>query len=106
MQAVSRSGRRRISGPFRRGSGSVPACKNGAFGILALESSVLIRTIVSTILFLAFAGAVSAQPEVMAWGNLTGIRVDGHLLELATSICVAQPELAGVGCTGPREAAE
>jgi len=60
----------------------------------------MIRTIVSTILFLTFAGAVSGQPEVMAWGNLTGLRVDGHLLELATSMCVAQPELAGVSCTG------
>ena len=60
----------------------------------------MIRTIVSVILLLAVAGAVSAQPEVMAWGNLTGLRVDGHLLELATSICVAQPEMAGVSCTG------
>lgn len=60
----------------------------------------MIQTIVSTILFLTFARAVSAQPEVMAWGNLTGLRVDGHLLELAASLCVAQPELAGVSCTG------
>ena len=36
----------------------------------------------------------------MAWGNLTGVRVDGHLLEAATSMCVAQPDLAGVSCTG------
>jgi len=50
-------------------------------------------------LFLA-AGALFAQPEVMAWGNVTGIRVNGHLLELNTSICVAQPEMAGVFCTG------
>ena len=54
----------------------------------------------SIILLFAFAGLASAQPEVMAWGNLTGLRVDGHLLELSTSMCVAQPELAGVGCTG------
>src|ERR1039457_4952749 len=60
----------------------------------------LIRMIGSMILFAAFAGAAFAQPEVMAWGNLTGMRVDGHLLELATSMCVAQPELAGVSCTG------
>jgi hypothetical protein len=36
----------------------------------------------------------------MAWGNLTGLRVEGHLLELGASMCVAQPELAGVTCTG------
>jgi O-glycosyl hydrolase len=44
--------------------------------------------------------AAFGQPEVMAWGNLTGIRVDGHLLEFGTSMCVAQPDLAGVSCTG------
>jgi hypothetical protein len=60
----------------------------------------MIRTTGSIILFAAFAAAAFAQPEVMAWGNLTGLRVDGHLLELATSMCVAQPELAGVSCTG------
>jgi len=60
----------------------------------------MIRTTGSIILFAAFAAAAFAQPEVMAWGNLTGLRVDGHLLELSTSMCVAQPELAGVSCTG------
>jgi len=67
---------------------------------LALKSSLMIRTTGSIILFAAFVAAAFAQPEVMAWGNLTGLRVDGHLLELATSMCVAQPELAGVSCTG------
>ena len=60
----------------------------------------MIRTTGSIILFAAFAAAAFAQPEVMAWGNLTGLRVDGHLLELGTSMCVAQPEMAGVSCTG------
>jgi len=60
----------------------------------------MIRTTGSIFLMAAFAGAAFAQPEVMAWGNLTGLRVDGHLLELGTSMCVAQPELAGVSCTG------
>jgi hypothetical protein len=60
----------------------------------------MIRNAGSIFLFAAFAGAAFAQPEVMAWGNLTGMRVDGHLLELSTSMCVAQPELVGVSCTG------
>jgi hypothetical protein len=38
------------------------------------------------------AGPAFGQPETMAWGNLNGIRVDGHLFELNTSICVAQPD--------------
>ncbi len=54
----------------------------------------------SIILCLALAGPAFAQPEVMAWGNLTGVRVDGYLLELGTSMCVAQPGLAGLSCTG------
>ncbi len=49
---------------------------------------------------IATCPAAFGQPEVMAWGNLTGIRVDGHLLEFGTSMCVAQPEMAGVSCTG------
>src|SRR5579871_392472 len=59
----------------------------------------MIRTIGSAFLLLACSFAASAQPEVMAWGNLTGIRVEGHLLELATSLCVAQPGLTALTCT-------
>ena len=46
------------------------------------------------------AGTAFAQPETMAWGNLTGIRVDGYLLELNSSLCVAQPGMASVFRTG------
>src|ERR1022692_2492826 len=61
---------------------------------------MMIRTIGSIILFATFTTVAFAQPEVMAWGNLTGLRVEGHLLELSTSMCVAQPESAAVSCTG------
>ncbi|MEO8373428.1 MAG: hypothetical protein ABI806_29855 [Candidatus Solibacter sp.] len=54
----------------------------------------------SIILVSLLTAAAFAQPEVMAWGNLTGLRVDGHLLEVNSAICVAQPALAGVFCTG------
>lgn len=37
---------------------------------------------------------VSAQPEVMAWGNITGIRVEGQLMELESSLRIV---LAGAG---------
>jgi hypothetical protein len=60
----------------------------------------MIRITGSIILFTAFAAAAFAQPEVMAWGNLTGVRVEGHLLELSTNMCVGQPDLAGISCTG------
>jgi hypothetical protein len=51
-------------------------------------------------LLAGFAGTAFGQPEVMAWGNVTGIRVDGQLMELNTSMCVAQPDWAGVTRTG------
>ena len=46
------------------------------------------------------AQPAAGHPEVMAWGNWTGIRVDGHLLEFGASMCVAQPDGVGMFCTG------
>jgi O-glycosyl hydrolase len=43
-------------------------------------------------LLATWAGTASGQPETMAWGNLTGIRVDGHLFELNSSMCVVEPD--------------
>ena len=37
-------------------------------------------------------GPVYGQPETMAWGNISGIRVDGHLFELNSSMCVMEPD--------------
>src|SRR5271166_1704372 len=51
-------------------------------------------------LFVGWTGVAFGQPEVMAWGNLTGIRVDGHLFELNSSMCVVQPDGSGVFTTG------
>ena len=39
-------------------------------------------------------GTSYAQAEVTAWGNLTGIRIDGQLMEFGTSICVIGRSLA------------
>jgi hypothetical protein len=50
-----------------------------------------------------FAGCMATaygQPEVMAWGNLNGIRVEGHLFELNSSMCIAQPDWSSVFSTG------
>jgi O-glycosyl hydrolase len=42
----------------------------------------------------------TAQTEVMAWGNITGIRVDGQLMEFETSYTVANPEWTIMNSTG------
>jgi hypothetical protein len=51
-------------------------------------------------LFAGCIGTAYGQPETMAWGNLNGIRVDGHLFELNSSMCIAQPDWSSVFMTG------
>jgi hypothetical protein len=46
-------------------------------------------------LLLGFAGAALAQPETTAMGNVTGIRVDGQLFEINSSMCVVRPDWSG-----------
>lgn len=41
--------------------------------------------------FLAGAALSYAQPEVMGWGNLEGIRIDGHLHAFDAGLCVVEP---------------
>jgi hypothetical protein len=46
-------------------------------------------------LLMGCAGAAFAQPEVMGWGNLVSIRVDGHPFEVNSSMCVVKPDWSG-----------
>jgi hypothetical protein len=41
-----------------------------------------------------------AQTEVMAWGNMTGIRVEGQLIEFESSFRVVEPDWADMDFTG------
>ena len=43
---------------------------------------------------------VIAQTEVMAWGNLTGIRVEGQLMEFETSLQVVGKDWSNTSATG------
>ncbi|MGA9118903.1 MAG: hypothetical protein WB699_06015 [Bacteroidota bacterium] len=40
-----------------------------------------------------------AQAELTAWGNLSGIRVDGQLLKVPTRLCLIGPSMADVSAT-------
>ena len=51
-------------------------------------------------LLLGFAGGALAQPETMGWGNVVGIRVDGHPFEVNSSMCVVRPDWSGAFRTG------
>lgn len=55
---------------------------------------------VSLFLTLLVAYNVLAQTEVMAWGNLTGIRVEGQLMEFETSLNVIGKDWVSVTATG------
>jgi hypothetical protein len=46
-------------------------------------------------LLLAFAGAALSQPETMATGRVAGIRVEGQLFEINSSMCVVRPDWSG-----------
>ncbi|MBS1231783.1 MAG: hypothetical protein H6R35_621, partial [Bacteroidetes bacterium] len=43
---------------------------------------------------------LNAQPEVMAWGNITGIRIDGQLMEFETSLRVVEKSWVSLNATG------
>ena len=44
--------------------------------------------------------ALNAQTEVMAWGNITGYRIDGELIEFETSLRVGEPNKGNMEITG------
>src|ERR1035437_7514527 len=53
------------------------------------------------ILFLLFFPArTDAQPEVMAWGSITGIRVEGQLMECESSIRMVGKGWSYINATG------
>ena len=55
--------------------------------------STLLRFPLSIVLCLIFlTSAAYAQPEMTAWGNITGIRVEGQLMEFETSLQLVGPD--------------
>ena len=56
-------------------------------------------SIVITILLFAFLPLFS-QPEAEPWGNITGIRVDGQVMEFETNISVVEKDATGIIATG------
>ena len=47
-----------------------------------------------------FSGETKAQTEVMAWGNMTGVRVDGELMEFESSVRVVETGWSRITSTG------
>ena len=66
-----------------------------------------IKCMINRILILIFVAGfafhvvpVTAQTEVMAWGNMTGIRIDGQLIEFESSFRVVESNWAKMDFTG------
>jgi hypothetical protein len=55
--------------------------------------------LLSAIFFLSFTD-LHTQPEMMAWGNITGIRVEGQLMEFESSLRVVARDWLWIDATG------
>lgn len=67
--------------------------------ICLFRQKALLLSFIWSVLWV-FAGNASAQTEVMAWGNITGIRIDGQLMEFETSIRAVSKGWAAEDATG------
>ncbi|MDD4033619.1 MAG: hypothetical protein PHS48_10290, partial [Bacteroidales bacterium] len=54
----------------------------------------------SAILFLTMLSPIKAQTEVMAWGNMTGIRIEGQLMDFESSLRVVGKNWESLNATG------
>lgn len=63
----------------------------------AMKTSAFCFILLSSLLI---SSRLSAQTEVMAWGNITGIRVEGQLMEFESSLSVIGKEGAVISATG------
>ncbi len=58
------------------------------------------QLILFIILYTSFSFSINSQTEVMAWGNMTGIRVDGELVEFESSFRVVGKDWSCINTTG------
>lgn len=71
-----------------------------------VQFNVNCRHLFIFLIIIAFSGLSSqafGQPECMAWGNLTGIRVEGQLMEFETSLCLIGSSLMQVTQTAKEQ---
>lgn len=62
-------------------------------------TNYLLRSSLTLILFLFVLNPLFSQTEVEPWGNITGIRVDGQLMEFETNISVVEKDGIGIKTT-------
>jgi hypothetical protein len=61
-----------------------------------------LKSVFTFILAVVFTSSLhlNAQTEVMAWGNITGIRIDGQLMEFESSLRVVGKDWSFINATG------
>ena len=60
----------------------------------------VIAAIASVSVFMEYGYQAKAQTEVMAWGNMTGVRIDGQLIEFESSFRVVETGWSRINSTG------
>ncbi|MEO6723421.1 MAG: hypothetical protein ABIN67_23845 [Ferruginibacter sp.] len=68
-----------------------------------IKNIVPLKQQLSLVIFMAFTMFINkafAQAEVEPWGNITGIRIDGQLMEFETNLSVIKNNGANVKATG------
>lgn len=65
-----------------------------------MKKSTLPALIVIALILSGFNNNLLAQPELQAWGNMSGIRIDGQLMKFETSICVVKDGWKKIVATG------
>ncbi|MDR1356617.1 MAG: hypothetical protein LBJ58_02990 [Tannerellaceae bacterium] len=66
-----------------------------------VKNTTLVYTVATLVVLLGLMpGTISAQTEVMAWGNMTGIRVEGQLIEFESSFRVVETGWTDMDFTG------
>lgn len=53
-----------------------------------MKKTTLFKLTLMAVFFAIGSHSLSAQTEVMAWSNITGVRVDGELIDFESSICL------------------
>ncbi len=70
-------------------------------GIISNEKIITVSVFIAVMIFrFMHAGQLCAQPEVMAWGNITGIRVEGQLMGFESSLRVVGKNWLSFNATG------
>lgn len=68
--------------------------------MLKRNDTIFFEIIFLLVLMVCWPADSKAQTEVMAWSNMTGIRVDGQLMEFESSFRVVDKELNVLSATG------